>query len=80
MKKVGKWIISLIIIAIVAFIVYVVVMAYKTSQEWTVTIKFNDFIVKEIKVLHRLYNLASSPAAQILQTFLYITLIQFLST
>ena len=50
MKKVGKWIISLIIIAIVAFIVYVVVMAYKTSQEWTVTIKFNDSIVKEIKV------------------------------
>ena len=50
MKKVGKWIVGIVILAIVAFVVYAVVMAYNTSQEWTITIRFNDEVVKELQV------------------------------
>ena len=50
MKKVGKWIVGIVIVAIIAFVVYAVIMAYNTSQEWTITIRFNNDVAAEIQV------------------------------
>ncbi len=50
MKKVGKWLFCAVIVVIVAFVIYAVVMAYQTSQEWTLSIYFNDNIVRELNV------------------------------
>lgn len=50
MKKVGKWIVGIVIVAIIAFVVYAVIMAYNTSQEWTIIIRFNNDVAAEIQV------------------------------